>query len=232
MSSDDEKVELSESDPGNIHSFLDRHINIVRYSSFVVAGIGVVVLGRSIRVASKFYTVKDIPSWMIAKHVRLQGTVKRVDQGGILHVDHIPIVALPKLKPDDSKLGVKIAGINVNNDGQLWLTTHLTGKNIWFRMLSVDSTDSLQSIVQLKKGWQRYANVNEHMIREGLGTVDLDFKMSTDHKENKDVDLLVKLLKLEERTKRKRMTLKDKTSEQVETSFNFIRNLKDRLFGK
>eukprot|EP00062_Callorhinchus_milii_P000700 gi/632934929/ref/XP_007887082.1/ PREDICTED: protein C3orf33 homolog isoform X2 [Callorhinchus milii] len=73
--------------------FLDRHLLALRILSPALAGAGILILARSVRLSTKFSTVLDVPDTFIQKQVQLRGKVHRITEKG-LEVEHVPI-ALP-----------------------------------------------------------------------------------------------------------------------------------------
>ena len=56
---------------------------------------GIVVIFRSIRMATKFTKAKQIPRSFIRKNVQLNGRVDSINLDGTFKVEHLPIIPLP-----------------------------------------------------------------------------------------------------------------------------------------
>lgn len=179
----------------DMSNFVDNNIRVIRYSPYALAGIGIFVLARSTFAWKTFRTISDIPSAMIAKNVRLQGTVEKVDSEGSLFVQHIPII---RIGNRESRLPVKISCIDISDAGREWIVTNIHKKQIWFKMLAINSNNYIESVVTYKQRWHRSICVNEHLVKEGFAQVqsvgDTDSNLFTNSQYNK---LLEKLLQME-----------------------------------
>ncbi|XP_039613391.1 protein C3orf33 homolog isoform X3 [Polypterus senegalus] len=128
-----------------VSNFLDRHLFVLRNISIGIALTGIVVIARSIRLTTKFYSTLDIPKSFIQQNVKLRGKVHHVtDQG--LAVEHLPITipfisSILRKRQQDALLTVKLAGVELTEDGKAWLKQNLApAQVVWFRLLGKENS--------------------------------------------------------------------------------------------
>ncbi|XP_031229865.1 protein C3orf33 homolog isoform X2 [Mastomys coucha] len=132
---------------------------------------GIVLLIRSVRLISKFTTSSDIPVEFIRKKVKLRGRLRRITECG-LEIEHIPIT-LPfisswKQEPSGVLL-VKLAGVELTEAGKMWLQEELKPSQLlWFQLLGKENS-ALFCYLLVNKGGFFNVNLNEEILRRGLG---------------------------------------------------------------
>ncbi|XP_048838407.1 protein C3orf33 homolog [Brienomyrus brachyistius] len=156
-----------------ISQFADDHLTLVRSLSTGLAIAGVVIIARSIKLTAKFGAASEIPAFFVERNVSLRGRVHRVTDKG-LEVEHTPI-RIPVLSSllgkcrSDSLLDVRLAGVQVTDEGWAWLRDHLTStETVWFRLIRRDN-DTLDCLVSLGRRVAFNMCVNEELLRLGLG---------------------------------------------------------------
>ncbi|XP_002737536.1 protein C3orf33 homolog [Saccoglossus kowalevskii] len=157
-------------------NFVDNHIQAFRSLSTVIALIGVGYIIKSTRPFSKFRHVRGIPKEFIKKNVRLRGYVKSVTNEH-LNVEHIPIIEVKRFRwmgavtKQDSEclLPVKIGGVELLEGAVPFLQLNAEKKHIWFVLLKLNTEGSVDCAVTVSKGWFRRININEAIVKEGLG---------------------------------------------------------------
>ncbi|ELU09889.1 hypothetical protein CAPTEDRAFT_207678 [Capitella teleta] len=157
-----------------LHKWIDDNLRVVRYSSYGLAVIGIVILARNVRLTAKFGQISEIPDHFIAKHVTLQGKVQHIDPTGVLMVDHSPLYR-PKLLHSttsaSSWLPIQIASVDIHESGLEWLQNNVCGKHIWFQLLAVNSQQCAECRVSMKKGMFTKICVNKEIVRLGCGVL-------------------------------------------------------------
>lgn len=132
---------------------------------------GIMLLIRSVRLTSKFTTSSDIPVEFIRKKVKLRGRLQRITECG-LEIEHIPIT-LPfisswKEEPRGVLL-VKLAGVELTESGKVWLQAELKPSQLlWFQLLGKEDS-ALFCYLLVNKGGYFNVNLNEEILRRGLG---------------------------------------------------------------
>lgn len=152
---------------------MDENARLVRTVPYVLATAGVLIIGRSIYACRKFSTLKDIPVGFITNNVRLQGCVRKISSDGVLHVEHIPMIALRLLQhnPGAPLLPVHVAGVDVLDPGVNWLEKNLHQQHIWFTLVAANKKAGVDCIIKTKKNSIFNMVVNDELIKHGLGTV-------------------------------------------------------------
>ncbi|XP_056420975.1 protein C3orf33 homolog isoform X2 [Hyla sarda] len=152
---------------------LDSHLHLVRNISTGLAVVGIVLCARSIRLLTKFSKAKDIPKEFIKKNVKLRGKVVCVTEETI-EVDHIPI-SLPILRSLQKKwhgqgsLLVRLAGVELTENGKTWLKNNLQpSQMLWFQLLNREDS-MLDCFVFINRGGFFNDCVNVVLLKEGLG---------------------------------------------------------------
>ncbi|XP_029111105.1 protein C3orf33 homolog isoform X2 [Scleropages formosus] len=141
--------------------------------SVALAAAGVIVLARSVRLMTKFGAASEIPAWFVEKNVRLRGCVRRVTETG-LQVEHVPI-RVPLLSPllgkrhVDGLLDVRLAGVDVAEEGRAWLRQNLMATDmVWLRLIRREA-DTVDCLVSVSRNMLLNTCVNEELLRLGLG---------------------------------------------------------------
>ncbi|XP_044145889.1 protein C3orf33 homolog isoform X1 [Bufo gargarizans] len=152
---------------------LDSHLYILRNISTGLAIAGIVLCARSIRLVTKFTQAKDIPEQFIKKNVKLRGKVVCVTEETI-EIDHIPI-SLPVLRSVQKKwhgqgsLLVRLAGVELTQDGKIWLQNNLQpSEMLWFQLLNREDS-MLDCFVFINRGGFINDCLNVVLLKEGLG---------------------------------------------------------------
>ncbi|KFO27914.1 protein C3orf33 homolog [Fukomys damarensis] len=132
---------------------------------------GIMLFLRSVRLTSKFTRSSDIPAEFIRKNVKLQGRLHRITENG-LEIEHIPIT-LPIIsswrKEPCGVLLVKLAGVELTEAGKVWLQKELKASQLlWFQLLGKENS-MLFCYILVNKGRYFSVNLNEEILRRGLG---------------------------------------------------------------
>ncbi|XP_023380025.1 protein C3orf33 homolog isoform X1 [Pteropus vampyrus] len=155
-----------------ISQWADDHLRLVRSVSTVMAIAGIMLLLRSVRLqTSKFTSSSDIPVEFIRKNVKLRGRLRRITENG-LEIEHVPIT-LPIIsswrKEPYGFLLVKLAGVELTETGKVWLQKELKPSQIlWFQLLGKENS-ALFCYLLVNKGKYFSVNLNEEILRRGLG---------------------------------------------------------------
>ncbi|KAM6222072.1 protein C3orf33 homolog [Rhynchocyon petersi] len=132
---------------------------------------GIVLLLRSVRMTSKFTSSSDIPIEFIKKNVKLRGRVHRITEHG-LEIEHIPITLpiIPSWKKEPhGALLVKLAGVELTETGKEWLQEEIKPSQLlWFQLLGREKSTLFCSLL-VNKGGYFNVNLNEEILRRGLG---------------------------------------------------------------
>ncbi|XP_044145891.1 protein C3orf33 homolog isoform X3 [Bufo gargarizans] len=151
---------------------LDSHLYILRNISTGLAIAGIVLCARSIRLVTKFTQAKDIPEQFIKKNVKLRGKVVCVTEETI-EIDHIPI-SLPVLRSVQKKwhgqgsLLVRLAGVELTQDGKIWLQNNLQpSEMLWFQLLNREDS-MLDCFVFINRGGFINDCLNVVLLKEGF----------------------------------------------------------------
>ncbi|KAJ8256820.1 hypothetical protein COCON_G00189720 [Conger conger] len=168
-----EKDEYSANIISVISQIADDHLTVVRNISTGLAIAGIFMIARSIRLITKFGSASEIPARFIEKNVSLRGRVHRVTKSG-LEVEHVPI-NVPLLSPllrnrqSDALLDVRLAGVELTEEGWAWLRQQLKPtETVWFRLLRREA-EALDCMVSVSRGPVFNTCVNEELLRLGLG---------------------------------------------------------------
>ncbi|XP_048460058.1 protein C3orf33 homolog isoform X2 [Rhincodon typus] len=150
----------------------DEHLNVVRHVSTGLAVAGVVMFARSVRLFTKFNNAREIPDSFIEKHVKLRGKVHHVTKYG-LEVEHVPItlpiVSFLQRRQSSGRLMVRLAGLQMTDEGKAWLKEQIKPSHIvWFQPLRRENS-FIDSIVRLNKSRFFSVSLNEEILRRGLG---------------------------------------------------------------
>ncbi|GAB1290763.1 Protein C3orf33 homolog [Apodemus speciosus] len=132
---------------------------------------GIMLLLRSVRLTSKFTASSDIPVEFIRKKVKLRGRLQQITERG-LEIEHIPIT-LPFIsswkKEPCGLLLVKLAGVELTEPGKAWLQKELKPSQLlWFQLLGKEDS-ALFCYLFVNKGGYFNVNLNEEILRRGLG---------------------------------------------------------------
>ncbi|XP_075720128.1 protein C3orf33 homolog [Rhinoderma darwinii] len=152
---------------------IDSHLYLVRNISTGLAIAGIILCARSIRLVTKFTSAKDIPEQFIKKNVKLRGKIVRVTEETI-EIDHIPI-SLPILRSLQKRwhghgsLLVRLAGVELTQNGKIWLQNNLQPSQIlWFQLLTREDS-MLDCFVFINRGGFINDCLNVVLLKEGLG---------------------------------------------------------------
>ncbi|XP_064159638.1 protein C3orf33 homolog isoform X2 [Anguilla rostrata] len=166
---------------------------------------GIIILARSIRLITKFGTASEIPARFIERNVNLRGRVHRVTESG-LEVEHVPInipilSALLKKRRSDALLDVRLAGVELTEEGRAWLGQQLRPtETVWLRLIRREA-EALDCLVSVSRGTIFNTCMNEELLRLGLGkTVPL---LGLHHESRLYWGLHRRLLKAEVRAEKK-----------------------------
>ncbi|XP_048398027.1 protein C3orf33 homolog isoform X2 [Stegostoma tigrinum] len=132
----------------------DEHLNVVRFT--------------------KFNNALEIPDSFIEKRVKLRGRVHHVTKYG-LEVEHVPItlpiVSILQRRQSSGRLMVRLAGLQMTDEGKAWLKEQIKPSHIvWFQPLRRENS-FIDSIVRLNKTRFFSVSLNEEILRRGLGRV-------------------------------------------------------------
>uniref|UniRef100_U3DNV2 Uncharacterized protein C3orf33 n=1 Tax=Callithrix jacchus TaxID=9483 RepID=U3DNV2_CALJA len=132
---------------------------------------GIILLLRSIRLTSKFTSSSDIPVEFIRRNVKLRGRLRQVTENG-LEIEHVPItlpiIASLRKEPHGALL-VKLAGVELTETGKAWLQKELKPSQLlWFQLLGKENS-ALFCYILVNKGRYFNVNLNEEILRRGLG---------------------------------------------------------------
>ncbi|XP_036818037.1 protein C3orf33 homolog isoform X2 [Oncorhynchus mykiss] len=122
---------------------------------------------------SRFGLASEIPARFIEKNVSLRGRVQTITETG-LEVEHIPIY-IPVLSPLLAKgggrvypLAVRLAGVELTQEGRVWLEQHLSpAQTVWLKLVSREE-ETLHCLVSVGRGSLRSLCLNEEVLRLGL----------------------------------------------------------------
>ncbi|XP_069753007.1 protein C3orf33 homolog isoform X2 [Narcine bancroftii] len=138
-----------------------------------LAVVGIVMLARSVRLITKFTSAFEIPNNFIEKSIKLRGRIHHVTENG-LEVEHIPInlpliSSLQKKWQPDGHLLIRLAGLQMTDEGRTWLSEQVKSPHvIWFQLLRREN-HFIDCIVRLNKGGIFSFCLNEEILRRGLG---------------------------------------------------------------
>ncbi|XP_074087136.1 LOW QUALITY PROTEIN: protein C3orf33 homolog [Macrotis lagotis] len=132
---------------------------------------GLMVLGRSIKLTTKFVSPSNIPLDFIRKNVKLRGRLHRVTERG-LELEHIPItiplISRWKSQPYEVLL-IKIARVELTDAGPVCLRNELRPyRTLWFQLLARENL-SLLCYLLMNRGMYFTVSLNEEILRRGLG---------------------------------------------------------------
>ncbi|XP_072897169.1 protein C3orf33 homolog isoform X2 [Hemitrygon akajei] len=153
--------------------FVDEHVRVVRTISTGLAVVGIVILARSVRLTTKFTNALEIPNKFIEKNIKLRGRIHHVTENG-LEVEHIPISlpfisSLQKKWQQDGLLMIRLAGLQMTDEGRAWLSEQVKDPHvIWFQLLRRENS-FMDCNVRLNKGLIFSICLNEEILRKGLG---------------------------------------------------------------
>ncbi|KAG7453765.1 hypothetical protein JOB18_006278 [Solea senegalensis] len=160
-----------------VSQFVDDNLTVVRNISTGLVIAGVVLIGRSIKLTTKFKSASEIPARFIERNVSLRGKVHSVTEEGGVKVEHVPI-HVPVLSPllskthqgasSSSLLLVRLAGVDVTTEGRTWLQQNLVpAHTVWLKLISCED-DVLHCLLSQSRGWMWSRCVNEQLLRLGL----------------------------------------------------------------
>ncbi|KAM9037466.1 protein C3orf33 homolog [Sarcophilus harrisii] len=154
-----------------LSQWADDNLCLIRNVSTGMAVVGLMLFARSIKLTTKFINASDIPVEFIKNNVRLRGRLRRITKMG-LELEHIPIT-IPLISPWRRQpygvLLVKIAGVDLTEDGHLWLKKEIKPfETLWFQLLARDNS-SLLCYLLMNRGLYFNVSLNEEILRRGLG---------------------------------------------------------------
>ncbi|XP_071422828.1 protein C3orf33 homolog [Pithys albifrons albifrons] len=156
-----------------LSEWADTHLGLLRGLSAGAAVAALLLLGRSLRVTTKFTSALDIPVEFVEKNVKLRGKLHRVTEKG-LEVEHIPIsipffTAIQRKWQSEGLLLVRLAGVEVAPSGTAWLQRELSPHQpLWFQLLGREGS-ALECLVLVNKGRFLSTCLNEELLSQGLG---------------------------------------------------------------
>ncbi|KAK3769852.1 hypothetical protein RRG08_036902 [Elysia crispata] len=158
----------------SVHNFIDAHLRELKWTSYGLAGLGIIIVLRRVKSTTKFSHMADIPTHFISKNYRLQGHVRNISDNGELLVEHVPILQwnfLSSKVKGGNLLKVNIAGVSLTPVAVKWVTDRVLHKNVWFRLLQAGDA-VLDCDVTLKKSWLRgHFSISEELVKHGLCSV-------------------------------------------------------------
>ncbi|XP_036612169.1 protein C3orf33 homolog [Trichosurus vulpecula] len=180
-----------------LSQWADDHLCLIRNISTGMAVAGVMLFARSIKLTSKFVSPSDIPIEFIKNCIKLRGRLHRITVKG-LELEHIPI-SIPLIsswrRQPCGFLLIKLAGVELTEAGRLWLRKELKPFQVlWFQLLATDNS-SLLCYVWMNRGTYFNVNLNEEILRRGLGKTVLIREL--DHNSKVYWEVHKKLLKAE-----------------------------------
>ncbi|XP_028818315.1 protein C3orf33 homolog isoform X1 [Denticeps clupeoides] len=218
-----------------VSQFADDNLTIVRSISAGLAVAGIIILGRSIRLLTKFKSASEIPAQFVEKNVNLRGKVCGVTDKG-LEVEHVPIRVpvlssmLAKTGHPHAPLEVRLAGVDLTPEGRDWLGKQLTpAETVWLQLIRRDG-ETLDCLVLQNRGSMFRKCLNEEVLRLGLArTVPI---LGLDHHSRVFWRLHRRLLKAELHAERKGKGLWKKDSFWSRMSDAFGDNMAVRSFKR
>ncbi|XP_012679452.1 protein C3orf33 homolog [Clupea harengus] len=155
-----------------VSKFADDHLALLRNVSTGLAIVGIVILGRSVKLITKFNAASEIPSRFIERNVSLRGRVCNISDKG-LEVEHIPIY-VPALSPllvkcqTSTPLQVRLAGVELTPEGWDWLRRQLKpAETVWLKLIRQEG-ETLDCFVSTGRGSFLSTCLNEEILRQGL----------------------------------------------------------------
>ncbi|KAL2095661.1 hypothetical protein ACEWY4_007809 [Coilia grayii] len=155
-----------------VSKLADDNLTLLRSVSTGLAIVGIVILGRSVKLITKFNAASEIPARFIERNVSLRGRVFRFTDEG-LEVEHIPI-HIPVLSPllvkcqTGAPLHVRLAGVELTAEGREWLRRQLKpAETVWLKLIRQEG-DTLDCLVSRGRGSLFSTYLNEEVLRQGL----------------------------------------------------------------
>ncbi|ROJ29152.1 Protein C3orf33 [Anabarilius grahami] len=147
MPSDSDPADVNEDEKpsknviAQISQFADDNLTIVRNISTCVGLAGLLIMGRSIRLMTKFSSATDIPARFIERNVSIRGRLRNITEKG-LEVEHIPIYVplfsrLFTKRQSMTLLDVRLAGVEMTSEGHHWIIQQLKpSETVWLRLIA------------------------------------------------------------------------------------------------
>ncbi|XP_076762405.1 protein C3orf33 [Xylocopa sonorina] len=153
--------------------FSETDAKTVKVFSYGIASLSLAIALYRIKPFAKFRKPSSIPSRFLHKKVQLQGIVKYIEFrcDTLLIVDHKPLIPLPRLN-SKKYLPIKIAGLDVTNNGISWLQTIVNGKKISFIPLTKEK-DYVNCIVSMQQDEERI-QIGEELTKLGFAVAKED----------------------------------------------------------
>ncbi|XP_052821504.1 protein C3orf33 homolog [Mya arenaria] len=154
--------------------FVDRNHRIFTNALYAAGGITVIYMAWKVKATTVFTRVEKIPTDFIQNRVQLLGQVRRIDNDGVLHIQHKPIVKLkvPFTKPKSTDLlPVHLACIDVSLEGHLWLQQNMLERVVWFHLLHRSKEHGearLHCKVEIPRRFRWNIQVNEELVKMGI----------------------------------------------------------------
>jgi len=230
----------------NDDDYLDKNASSLIRGAIIVTGVaGAVILGRSLRIFSKFEHARQIPDEFFRKHMQLRGKVAYLTGDGRLRVIHTPIFRSPlswiirRKEPtvgdidfDGGKLSLTVAGVDLTEPGKTWLRQQLLWRPIWFTLIRRLNEDDIQVEILTKKGrFSRKYSINRELVRRGLACIPTmddqthDFSVKT----NAEYSRLINELVISEKYADRRGVGMWRRRTALEALLSYPSQIKDRL---
>ncbi|XP_023289320.1 uncharacterized protein LOC105695228 isoform X2 [Orussus abietinus] len=149
--------------------YMEKDVYGAQVVIYGLSGIGLITAVYRIRPISKFTRPSQIPDRFIKSRVPLRGTVKGIEPfgGPFIMVDHKPLINIPRLRQQDC-LPIKLANVDVTNNGISWLKTVIGGKEITFIPLS-KRKNYVDCIITMPE--KNKLQIAKELVKVGFGTV-------------------------------------------------------------
>lgn len=163
--------------------FLDSHVRYLQYIPYTVMCVGLYVMGKRLRVTSKFTSVAEVPDDFVSKRIRLRGKVVNIEKNCDMMIDHLPILHRPWSKSEHKQNGlvIKLLGVHYNFKDNTHLVgehlNNLSGQEIWFQLWQKSVCDDnvpYLSCVITKKSWPLNRCINAEVLRAGWAQRSVD----------------------------------------------------------
>jgi hypothetical protein len=170
--------------------FIDENKRTISAGFYLLAGLGLLKIGRSVQVFSQFRTARDIPEEFVAKKLNVFGTVRNaklvsMNRDGltpVLWLEHIPLARLPWTPAPSPLLQIALAAVVVPTEGHLREVTEQTlirdccGQKVKVQLLMrLEGEDSAENVlygrVRLKQLGLWRGCVASRLVAEGLAAV-------------------------------------------------------------
>jgi len=155
------------------------HVFALRGTIVGVGLLGAYLFMRNSKLFARFKHISEIPEAYIRKETKLKGTIRALDSNGVLKIEHLPEISLPRVlqpkKHPTDLLRLRLAGVDVSKVGVDYLIKGLKLKDrqIIFNVIkpTTNDSDSVDADVTVKKGIFGATNLNVDLIRKGYARV-------------------------------------------------------------